>query len=91
MEPWMPWAIGSASAVLTLVAGFFIGFKFGKKKGEKLAEVAGAHCDVCQNLGTKWVMFRGQIICGECYKKIMSNREMKCKFCEQPIEKCECS
>jgi hypothetical protein len=90
MEPWVQW-VGIAMSAAVMALGFFIGFIIGKKKGEKLAEVSGAHCDVCQNIGTKWAFFRGQVICGDCYKKIMSNRDMKCKFCEQPIEKCECS
>lgn len=84
--------------ILVFALGVALGYRSGKKsgytagheKGVGEAEALGGHCDVCQKLSAKVLVFRQQLICIKCYQAIMSNREMNCRFCNKPVDKCEC-
>lgn len=83
----LAWIICAAVSVVS----FFIGHFIGKWQGKNIAKFEGAVCDVCDQIKPKFVSFRMTIMCMECYQKVLANKEMQCKFCNQPIEACKCT
>jgi hypothetical protein len=78
------------AAIAAIPVFFVIGYLIGKRRGINSIQALGGHCDVCQKLASKVLVFRQQLICIDCYNAIMSNRDMKCRFCNKPAETCEC-
>jgi len=82
--------LASAAAALLAALAYLIGNRRGYLKGVNTVQVEGAHCDVCEKASPKFIYFRGIVMCSGCYRAMTENKEMKCRFCEKPIERCEC-
>lgn len=82
-----PWL--AVIAFLTFTA--FWAYRRGFQRGRDHARLEGAFCDVCEKIADKFVFFRGTVMCGTCFEAVKSNKDMKCRFCEEKIEKCSCT
>lgn len=68
-----------------------VGYSIGYARGKEFSKLEGAYCDVCHNVSGKFYNFRMTVMCEQCFLKITSNKEMKCKFCDKHIEVCSCT
>lgn len=67
-----------------------VSYRLGKASGLKFAKLSGAYCDVCHTVAERFVSFKMTIVCEKCFQAIMKNKDMKCRFCQEPVEKCTC-
>lgn len=89
MIPWVEIGIVAGGFVgISLVA--FLSYQAGVKRGQETAKLMGGYCEVCQRVSDRFYVFRGTITCERCMKAILSNKDMRCKFCDNPVEKCTC-
>ncbi len=82
--------IGGLAILLAFLAAVRGVYRRGYKAGREFARIEGGYCEVCNTVSDKFVVFRMTVTCRDCFNKIMSNREMKCRLCNEPIEKCAC-
>ena len=93
------WSVGGLAVILfvflayrfTYRRGYKFGYEVGKKEGQEIARLKGAYCDVCQKVAEKFVMLKMHVVCESCEAAITSNKEMKCKFCHNPVDQCSCT
>jgi hypothetical protein len=88
MIPWLEIGIGGGAVLIVLVG--WMSYLLGKRRGQEIARLMGGYCEVCQRISDKFYVFRGAITCERCMHSILSNRDMKCKFCDKPVDKCVC-
>jgi hypothetical protein len=71
--------------------GYDEGYAVGKQEGQEASKLAGAYCDVCGKVSEKFVAYKMHVVCQSCFASISSNKEMKCKFCNNHVEQCSCT
>lgn len=72
-------------------SGYADGHAVGKQEGQEVAKLKGAYCDICMKVAEKFVAFKMYVVCEGCFASISANKDMKCKFCDNPVEKCSCT
>ncbi len=82
-------SIGLVGLAVGLLVAWY-SYRAGLRRGKNITRLAGGYCEVCNSVSEKFMVFRGTITCDKCFQSIMANKEMKCRFCNKPIEHCEC-
>jgi hypothetical protein len=80
--------IGVALALFVL--GAILGHLVGYRRGRAFSKLEGGYCDVCHEVSPKFVYYKMTVVCEKCFASIKNNKDMKCRFCENPLEKCTC-
>lgn len=83
--------LGWAIYFLVYRRGYKVGYAVGRQEGLEAAKLKGAYCDVCQKVAEKFVMLKMHVVCEACEMAITSNKEMKCRFCKNPVDQCSCT
>lgn len=92
-SPWDAWrelALVAVPVFLVFVLVAVLFYIIGKRRGQSTAKLMGGYCEVCSRVADRFYVFRGTITCERCMKAILANRDMKCRFCGNPIENCTC-
>ena len=82
-----PWI----AVIVFLTAVAFWAYRMGFRRGRDFAKLEGAFCDVCEKVSPKFIYFRHTVMCDTCYQSVKSNKDMKCRFCNEKIEQCSCT
>lgn len=93
---WVAGVVGVVGLVISIYwfmyrRGFNSGYAVGKKDGMEASKLVGAYCDVCRKVSPKFVAYKMFVVCEECFASISANKEMKCKFCNNPVDQCSCT